>query len=75
MRENLIDWLVTHNPDALPVGRMELRREPQTRPAVARGPQPSHPVTAPIGLFSGDENAKARAAEFTTSIPVQEDPR
>ncbi|MBG6057103.1 small-conductance mechanosensitive channel [Cryobacterium sp. MP_M5] len=74
VRENLIDWLITHNPDALPVGRMELRREPQTKPAVARGPQPSHPVTAPIGLFSGDENAKARAAEFTTSIPVQEGP-
>ncbi|TFC96317.1 mechanosensitive ion channel family protein [Cryobacterium breve] len=73
VRENLIDWINTHNPEALPVGRMELRREP------ARGPLPkraesAHPVTAPIGLFSGDENAKARAAEFTATIPVQEGP-
>ncbi len=72
VRENLIDWLVTHNPDALPVGRMELRREPQAGPAAARGPKPSHPVTAPIGLFSGDDNAKARAAEFTATVPVQD---
>ena len=74
VRENLIDWLNTHNPEALPVGRMELRREPPRVPVPARAAQPAHPVTAPIGLFSGDENAKARAAEFTTTIPVQEGP-
>ncbi|MDJ0324162.1 mechanosensitive ion channel family protein [Cryobacterium sp. PH31-AA6] len=71
VRENLIAWLITHNPDALPVGRMELRREPRTGPSTATGPKPGHPVTAPIGLFSGDENAKARAAEFTSAVPIQ----
>ncbi|MBC7443551.1 MAG: mechanosensitive ion channel family protein [Ramlibacter sp.] len=72
VRENLIRWLNTHNPEALPVARTELRRDaPQTRAAVRT---PAHPVTAPVGLFSGDENAEARAAEFTTSIPVQEGP-
>ncbi|WP_241979154.1 mechanosensitive ion channel family protein [Cryobacterium sinapicolor] len=70
VRENLIDWLNTHNPEALPVGRMELRRESARSKAPART-EPAHPVTAPIGLFSGDENAKARAAEFTATIPVQ----
>ncbi|WP_241975872.1 MULTISPECIES: mechanosensitive ion channel family protein [Cryobacterium] len=71
VRENLIDWINTHNPEALPVGRMELRREPARDQAVARAPKSPHPVTAPIGLFSGDESAKARAAEFTAAIPVQ----
>ena len=73
VRENLIDWINTHNPEALPVGRMELRREP-ARAAVPARAEPAHPVTAPIGLFSGDENAKARAAEFTATIPVQKGP-
>ncbi|TFD32426.1 mechanosensitive ion channel family protein [Cryobacterium cryoconiti] len=73
VRENLIDWINTHNPEALPVGRMELRRETPRAPAPARS-EPAHPVTAPIGLFSGDENAKARAAEFTATIPVQRGP-
>ncbi|TFB52588.1 mechanosensitive ion channel family protein [Cryobacterium sp. Hz7] len=74
VRENLIDWLNTHNPEALPVGRMELRREPPRAEVPARAAPSAHPVTAPIGLFSGDENAKARAAEFTATIPVQEGP-
>ncbi|WP_241977604.1 mechanosensitive ion channel family protein [Cryobacterium cheniae] len=74
VRENLIDWLNTHNPEALPVGRMELRREPPRSAVPSRAAQPAHPVTAPVGLFSGDENAKARAAEFTATIPVQEGP-
>jgi small-conductance mechanosensitive channel len=74
VRENLIGWLTTHNPDALPVGRLELRREPREEPALASGPRPTRPVTAPIGLFSGDENAKARAAEFTAAVPVQGGP-
>jgi small-conductance mechanosensitive channel len=73
VRENLIDWLNTHNPEALPVGRMELRRESPRVPVPARA-EAAHPVTAPIGLFSGDENAKARAAEFTATIPVQKGP-
>lgn len=74
VRENLIAWLNTHDPDALPVGRMELRRETPRVPEPARATQPTHPVTAPVGLFSGDENAKARAAEFTSTIPVQKEP-
>ena len=67
VRENLIQWLTTQNPQALPVGRIQLREagdEPQRRPAA------SHPVTEPVGLFSGDENAKARAQQFTESISV-----
>ena len=71
VRENLIAWLTRHNPDALPVGRMELRREHRGEPEGAREPRPTRPVTAPIGLFSGDENAEARAAEFTSAVPIQ----
>ena len=73
VRENLIGWINTHNPEALPVSRTELRRETPRVPAPVRA-EPAHPVTAPIGLFSGDENAKARAAEFTATIPVQKGP-
>lgn len=68
VRENLIEWLNRHNPQALPVGRIQLREaseEPPRRPALQR------PVTEPVGLFSGDEHAKARAQQFTESISVQ----
>ena len=67
VRENLIDWITSANPEAIPVGRMEVREES----SVARKPAPEHPVTEPVGLFSGTETAKARAAQFTESIGVQ----
>ncbi|MFC5928229.1 mechanosensitive ion channel family protein [Cryobacterium melibiosiphilum] len=70
VRENLITWLNSDNPEAIPVGRMELRQEREVAAPARR--ERRHPVTEPVGLFSGDEKAKKRAAQFTESIPVQE---
>jgi hypothetical protein len=74
VRENLVEWLVAENPDALPLGRVEVR-QPARRPSGAATPRPAgtqRPVTEAPGLFSGDSEAVHRGEEFTRSMPIQE---
>ncbi|WP_248283448.1 mechanosensitive ion channel family protein [Cryobacterium arcticum] len=73
VRENLIDWVNAENPDALPMNRVEVRQEPEAKPArTSRARKPEREVIEPVGLFSGDEGGKERAQHFTESIDVQD---
>lgn len=62
IREHMIDWLQRENEGGLPRHRVEHveRVSPMSRPI---GPEAS-------GLFSGDEQAEARAARVTGQMPV-----
>ena len=74
VRENLVAWLVAENPEALPLGRVEVR-QPGRRPSGSAAPRPAgaqRPVTEAPGLFSGDSEAVHRGEEFTRSMPIQE---
>jgi hypothetical protein len=72
VRENLVEWLVAENPEALPLGRVEIRQQTRGTPATAPGPATERPVTEAPGLFSGDSEAVHRGEEFTRSMPIQE---
>ncbi|TFB98628.1 mechanosensitive ion channel [Cryobacterium sp. MDB2-10] len=73
VRENLVEWLVAENPDALPLGRVEVR-QPARRPTTSAtgAAREQRPVTEAPGLFSGDSEAVHRGEEFTRSMPIQE---
>jgi len=72
VRENLIAWLNAENPEALPLGRVEVRQAPSGAETPSPKPAGERPVTEAPGLFSGDEEARHRAQVFTESIPIQE---
>ena len=62
IREELIGWIQRQS-SGLPRQRVELvEAVPQSK---------SRPKTEPIGLFTGDIEAEQRAAQFTSSIPIQ----
>ncbi|MBK4348574.1 mechanosensitive ion channel family protein [Lacisediminihabitans changchengi] len=64
VREQMVEWLQSTDPEALPHSRIEIV---QDQPA----PRPSAPSTDTGGLFHGSAEADERASQFTTSIPIQ----
>lgn len=76
VRENLVAWINAENPEAVPLGRVEVRQAPERAPTEPRTGDEARPTTRPIteipGMFTGDEEARHRAQVFTESIPVQE---
>ena len=69
VREEMVEWLQSKNPAALPRTRV-LMVENEAR---ARSKGSSEPQDR--GLFSGSVEADARRQEFTGAIPVQENGR
>lgn len=62
VRERMIDWLQRENEAGLPRHRVESVKRASPHGAMAD--------TGNIGLFSGDEDAEARAARVTGQLPV-----
>lgn len=66
VREGLVQWVTAHDPDAMPVQRVELAREGADGAAARAAPH----VPRTEGLFTGSPEAEQRGATFTSSIPV-----
>jgi len=66
VREEMVAWVRSTNPDALPVQRILV-----TQPAEATEAESTN-TGAVEGLFSGSAQGEARAAQYTNAIPVQE---
>jgi small-conductance mechanosensitive channel len=69
IREEMVDWLQSQDPGALPRQRVQLVEE-KARP---KGRATARPATDQIGLFTGSPEAEERATLLTTSIPVISD--
>jgi hypothetical protein len=65
VREDMIEWLHTHDPAALPRTRIQTVEE-QARIR----PQAPEPPTDQVGLFHGTPKAEERASHFTGTVPV-----
>ncbi|EAR25911.1 mechanosensitive ion channel family protein [marine actinobacterium PHSC20C1] len=66
VREEMVDWLQSKNPAALPRQRvLMVENEARARTKASTEPQDR-------GLFSGSAEADARRQEFTGAIPVDE---
>jgi small-conductance mechanosensitive channel len=65
VREEMIEWLHTQDPAALPRIRLQnVEEEPRIRPRSAE------PATDQVGLFTGTPKAEERASQFTAALPV-----
>jgi small-conductance mechanosensitive channel len=67
VREELVDWVHRHGPDALPTTRVAMADEVV---ASRRRAEPDADTGAHRGLFSGSPEAEERGLEFTQSISV-----
>jgi len=65
VREQMVEWLQSKDPGALPHSRVEIVEEQPPR-------RPSIPSTDSGGLFHGSPEADERASQFTSSIPIQD---
>jgi len=65
VREQMVEWLQSNDPQALPHSRVEIVEE---QPAL----RASAPSTDTGGLFHGSPEAEERASQFTSSIPIQD---
>lgn len=70
IREELVEWVQSQDA-GLPRQRIELVNAVAPSKPRSKGREKERAKTEPIGLFTGDENAKVRAQQFTSSIPVQ----
>jgi small-conductance mechanosensitive channel len=68
VREEMVEWLHTTSPAALPRTRIQAVEEEPRPHARAADDQ-----TGPIGLFTGTADAEERASQFTSAIPVVDD--
>jgi small-conductance mechanosensitive channel len=65
VREEMIEWLHTKDPAALPRTRIQtVEEQPRIRP------QAPEPPTDQVGLFHGTRKADERASLFTGTVPV-----
>jgi len=65
VREQMVEWLQSNDPQALPHSRVEIVEEQPVLRASA-------PSTDTGGLFHGSPEAEERASQFTSSIPTQD---
>ncbi len=79
VREEIVGWLTRESPESGPRDRVHLSRPdaPADRHPVTTQPEPA-PRTGTTarggaGLFAGDEDAKARAGNFTGAISLSAD--
>ncbi|WP_207454753.1 mechanosensitive ion channel family protein [Herbiconiux sp. SYSU D00978] len=70
IREELVAWLHTKSPDAIPRTRVQMveAEQPQPKGRTRRSPAQPSTDTAPSALFHGTAGAEERASQFTGPI-------